>query len=428
MTVTAFEGPAGTGKTHSLMEQLAGAVERNALASHERVLALTFMHGSRRRLDTRLREIEALSGRFQASTLDSFAWRLCQRWRSLAQSLGHAIPSEGNFDLTCSLAAALLARPAVSAWVCASYPFIVVDEAQDLSTERSMMIQEAAVACHVLLAFDEFQCLNPTLRPIPIQTWLPEFCEPVKLDTCRRTEDAELLEAARAVRDGRSVDRDGRSFKLAVTPGRPQYAATYLANFIAWRRGGNVAVLTPARRGFATDIVDLVRAGPLGKSRHGPFPIEWENSDAAERDALWEGLAMPANCNVSDALAHLEPHSHLPAVKSSMEWIGRQRRVLGTDEFTANEIQRQIDRGLAARRHYGSSARTEYSAMTIHQAKNREFDHVVIIWPYTVPSDDEQKRRLLYNALTRARRSCLVLVQAQKLADAPPFVGEAVVA
>jgi superfamily I DNA/RNA helicase len=60
--------------------------------------------------------------------------------------------------------------------------------------------------------------------------------------------------------------------------------------------------------------------------------------------------------------------------------------------------------------------------MTIQQAKNREFEHVVVIWPYTVPNDNEQKRRLLYNAITRARRSCLVLVQAEELLNGPPFV------
>jgi DNA helicase IV len=60
--------------------------------------------------------------------------------------------------------------------------------------------------------------------------------------------------------------------------------------------------------------------------------------------------------------------------------------------------------------------------MTVQQAKNREFEHVVVIWPYTISDDDEQKRRLLYNAVTRAQRSCLVLVQGQELLNAPPFV------
>ena len=53
--------------------------------------------------------------------------------------------------------------------------------------------------------------------------------------------------------------------------------------------------------------------------------------------------------------------------------------------------------------------------MTIQQAKNREFDHVIALWPYTIPNDVEQRRRLLYNAITRAKRSCLVLVQAENM-------------
>ena len=423
MPVTAFEGPAGTGKTYSLMEQLGDELAGRALAPHERVLALTFMHGSRRRLDSRLREIKRLEGRFQATTLDSFAWRLCQRWRKLAGSLGHAIPAAEQYDETCALAATLLSRPVVRSWVSVSYPFVVVDEAQDLSSERSMMISEVARPCHVLLAFDEFQCLNPDLRPMPIQMWLPEVCAPTSLTRCRRTEDAELLEAARAVRDGQAVQKDGRRFKVALTPSKP-LAATYLANAIAWRQGGgNIAVLTPSRRqGFADGVVNLVRSGPVGKHRNGPFPIGWESSDEIERNALWQGLAMPASCSVADALANLEPHSHMPAVRTAEEWIARQKRVLGVEEVTADQVRRQINRTLAARRRYAGRASAEFAAMTIQQAKNREFDHVVVIWPYTIPNDDEQKRRLLYNAITRAQRSCLVLVQAQELLDAPPFI------
>ncbi len=97
-------------------------------------------------------------------------------------------------------------------------------------------------------------------------------------------------------------------------------------------------------------------------------------------------------------------------------------KVLGVNEITAGEIRRQMDRTFAMRRRYGASERDEFVAMTIQQAKNREFEHVVVTWPYTIPNDNEQKRRLLYNAITRARRSCLVLVQAQELLDAPPFI------
>lgn len=420
--MTAFEGPAGTGKTYSLMEALGVELNERALAAHERILALTFMHGARRRLDSRLRDIDGLSGRFQATTLDSFAWRLGQRWRKLALSLGYAIPAEEQYDETCALAAALMARPAVRSWVAMSYPTILVDEAQDLSSERSMMIAAIAEPCRVLLAFDEFQCLNPALRPMAIGSWLPEICTPRRLTRCRRTDNAELLEAAGAVRDARAVTQNGRRFKVVLTPGRPNLAATYAANAIAWRGGGTVAILTPSRRGgFANNIVNLVRSGSLGTRRSGPFAIEWESSDEIERSALWERLAMPDVCSVPEALSILAPHCGTPAVRTARDWIARQRRVLGVEEITAEHVRIQFNRMLAARRRHGATRQSQFVAMTIQQAKNREFDHVIVIWPYTIPDNDEQKRRLLYNAITRAQRSCLVLVQAQDLLDAPPF-------
>lgn len=423
MPVTAFEGPAGTGKTHSLMVELNGELRDRPLAPHERVLALTFMHGARRRLDSRLHEIEGLEGRFQALTVDSFAWRLAQRWRKLAGSLGYLLPNEEQYDETCALAAALMARPVVRSWVAVSYPLILVDEAQDLSFERSAIVAEATKLCRVLLAFDEFQCLNPRLRPMAIQSWLPEVCTPVSLTKCRRTDIAELLEAARAVRDGQAVKQDGKRFKVVLTPGKPNLAATYLANAIAWRDGGTVAMLTPSRSGdFVDGIVNLVCSRPLGKQNNGPFPIEWESSDEIERNTLWKSLAMPQVCSVADALAALEPHKHAPPVRTARDWIARQKRLLGLEEIHTQQIRRQINRSFAARRRDAGAKRRDFVAMTIQQAKNREFQHVVVIWPSTIPNDNEQKRRLLYNAITRAERSCLVLVQGQELLDAPPFI------
>jgi hypothetical protein len=290
------------------------------------------MHGSRRRLDSRLREIDGLGGRYRAVTVDSFSWRLVQRWRRLAASLGYGIPPEGWYDDTCSLAATLLARPAVKSWLAVSYPLMLVDEAQDLSAERSAMVAEAAISAHVVLAYDEFQCLNPALRPMPIQAWLRGACTPVSLTRCRRTNDAELLAAARAIRDTQSVNQNGRRFKVMLTPGQPNFAATCLANFIAWRADGRVAVLTPSRRGgFVDSVVNLVCSRSLGKQHNGPYPITWENSDESERSDLWQRLAVPDRCSIPNALAALTAHAGMPAVKAATEWIVRQKRVVPTD-------------------------------------------------------------------------------------------------
>jgi superfamily I DNA/RNA helicase len=61
------------------------------------------------------------------------------------------------------------------------------------------------------------------------------------------------------------------------------------------------------------------------------------------------------------------------------------------------------------------------SAMTAHGAKNREFDFVVVLWAASITGSDDQKRRLLYNAITRAKSRCLILVQAKSNMTSAPF-------
>ncbi|MDX2417563.1 MAG: ATP-binding domain-containing protein [Xanthomonadales bacterium] len=422
MTVIAFEGPAGSGKTYRLMEELTEALERRPLAEHERVMALTFMHGSRRRLDARLRNIDALSGRHTATTLDSFAWRITQRWQSLARHLGHEMPADVDYERTCELATALLERETVRTWVNQTYPYILVDEAQDLSTERSSMIAALAQQGKILLAYDEFQCLNTALLPIAIENWINAHCEPIVLEGCRRTEEAELIDAAIAVREGRTVTREGKRFKVIATPGHVNFRATCVANAIAWRNGGTIAVLTPSRQGgFANSAVSRVSEGPIGQRQNGPYNILWESSDEQDGAVLWDRLAIKGDCTVDEALEAIARDRHEPAFRTLRNWLKRQRSAKGVQEFSEADLRRQLDKTLSVRRRYGHRIQTEFSAMTIQQAKNREFDHVIILWPYNVPNDDEQKRRLLYNAITRAKRSCTVLVQSEEMLAEPPF-------
>jgi hypothetical protein len=425
VTVIAFEGPAGCGKTHRLMDELAGELRARPLTSHQRVLALTFMHGSRRRLDARLRRVPGLAGRFEATTIDSFAWRLTQRFRRLADSLGRTVPPENDFTATCALAAYLMERPIVRSWIQMSFPILVVDEAQDLSAERSSMIAARAVDGKTFLAFDEFQCLDATLLPIAIETWLRNHCNPVVLTGCRRTNDNELIEAARAVRDGRALIRNGKKFKIIPTPGHVNLGATCLANAIAWRQGGNVAILTPSRQGgFAENAVARVAEGPVGRKQNGPFAIVWESNDKIELQQIWDRLGIPDSCPYADALRALAAHKQIVAVKTVHEWLAQRRSATGLETVRADELRRRLERALAQRRHYTEREEVVFAAMTIQQAKNREFDHVIVFWPYTVRADNVQKRRLLYNAITRAKRSCTILTQSAEMLRKPPFAAE----
>ena len=162
-----------------------------------------------------------------------------------------------------------MARPAVASWVAMSYPIILVDEAQDLSSARSTMIAGVGsnpASCG--LAFDEFQCLDPALRPMPIQNWLPSVCVPTSSTRCRRTNSAELLQAARAVREWRCRSTRGKTFQGSgdlrpTSRWRPIWRMRLPGGTVAW---GPVAVL--GHRGAAALLMPS-----SGWSAHVPWEI-----------------------------------------------------------------------------------------------------------------------------------------------------------
>lgn len=424
MTTSAFEGPAGYGKTYSLMQQLELDCDTILTKTHHRVLALTYMQGSRRRLDAMLRMKPFTKGRFEAITLDSFAWRLCQRWRSLVSELGHVMPTDAQYDRTCEIAAELLSHSAVRNWVCGTYPIILVDEAQDLSAPRIDVLHKLGQASRVLVAYDEFQCLDPALRPVAVTTWLPTVCTPIVLSVPKRTTQPGLLAAATAIRNGTNLPANSRDFTVKDAAHRrglaPTLAATLLAVQIVGRTG-SFAILTPSRAPYALNIVDLVKTRTLGKKSLGPYPVLWEESEMQEFSAIADAFDTRAVYSFTEARAELQKYPGHAGVSTALAWADRRRRTAGIENFTRDELLQQIKKSIGIHRRYKRLTQSSLLAMTIHQAKNREFDHVVVIWPYQVSGDAEQQRRLLYNAVTRAKKSCLVLAQDPKMLKSPPF-------
>jgi hypothetical protein len=108
MTLFAVEGAAGCGKTVLLIGTLEEALARTPLGDGRRVLALTFMHGARRRLHDKLRGVSDLRGRLHCVTIDSFAQRLVGRWQSLATALEVPPLRADQYDAQCDAAGLLL--------------------------------------------------------------------------------------------------------------------------------------------------------------------------------------------------------------------------------------------------------------------------------------------------------------------------------
>jgi hypothetical protein len=420
VTVFAVEGPAGCGKTVRLMETLGETLSAAPLREGQRVLALTFMHGARRRLHEKLRGMDGLRCRVECVTVDSFAQRLGRRWRSLATALGVPPLLFDQYDAQCDAAGLLLERPEVAAWVRASFPSVLVDEAQDLKPQRLRMIRALADSNALLMAADEFQCLDPALRPNPCFDWLHAACRPVTLTQIHRTNVPALLTAAASIRAGAPA-QPGSGFKILVAKGLP-IAAAYLANAIAWRCSGTVAVITPSLRGgFARDVVTRVGQQACGKRGNGPYTIRWDRSDDEEVAALLQNFPMNDTVSLAETLAAL---GHLPtsaAVRQTCSWVRRQAHAAGVTFFNRSEVTAIIGRQVALRRQRFGADKFDFTALTVQQAKNREFDGVVVLWPFQVGGDAEHKRRLLYNAITRARRWCTVILQGDDLSALPPF-------
>lgn len=421
MTIQAVEGGAGCGKTYRLMEMLAERLQTHPLGDGQRVLALTFMHGSRRRLSERLRSVANLRGRVECCTIDAFAWRIYRRWRGLAGELNIVPANEGQFESVCDAAGLLLEQPQVCTWVAASFPIVLVDEGQDLKPVRLRMLKALAGSVHALIAADEFQCLDQALRPNPLVAWLQHDAEPETLVQVRRTNAQGLLAAASAIRAG-NAPVNGAGFKLLPPGASVPLAATLLANAIAWRQGGDVAVITPAMQGgFAASVITRLAQGPCGKQQNGPFTVHWEGNDRDEAQAIIADLDLAADAPAAAAFEALREMPRTGPVRATLSWVENQFHACGRADFTRAEIEAVISRHVSLRRQHAGSASHQLTAMTVQQAKNREFEGVVVIWPYQVGGDAEHKRRLLYNAITRAKRWCNVIVQGQNILGTAPF-------
>src|SRR5579862_1214904 len=291
MTLFGIEGVAGSGKTHRLMELLEAHLRLATLEHHELALALTFMHGARRRLRDRLRAIKPLHNRFECMTIDSFAQRVLRRWRTLAKTRGMLIPSGTDFDAQCDGAADLIDIEQVRTWVASRFPIVLLDEVQDLGRGRLRIVSSLAKSVTMFVAGDEFQCLESTLRPSPAITWLRTECTPEQLTKIHRTKASALLAAARDLRDGKPPVA-GTDFKVHAAPSVP-LAAAYLANAINWNGGSTIAAITPVLKGgFAHAVVNRVSTIACDKAKKGPHPFLWENSDAEEAAAIVESLTL----------------------------------------------------------------------------------------------------------------------------------------
>jgi hypothetical protein len=424
----AYLGPAGSGKTYALMEEVKRISGTTSFHPTQAILAITFMHGSRRRLAERLRAFAKKGFPTQCDTIDSFCLQIVNRFRrylgkpkpiSIRPSLGEDKWQEGDrhwqttFTVIRRAAIELLGKTSVRSAIASAYPIILVDEFQDCEGELLELIGLLSIESELLLAADEFQHLSSD-EVCPARTWLDTVgCEIIPMVRNRRTSNNVLLETASAIREGSSAVR---SIEVHLVPSG--IAAYEISSHFTWGKipfGKSKVLISPVRpesSSWFQGILDSLKKELGKKSRVGPCPFTW---DGGEQDQFEIASALVCGrCTASeevnksflDEFERVENPIVRMAAKHARRLIGiRGDDAIGTPEFF--DILQQTSHSASAFRTERSNSRT---AMTVHGAKNREFDFVFIAWPYEAQRE-LLGRKLLYNAVTRAKEKAILFVQ-----------------
>lgn len=416
MPFKGFEGPAGTGKTHHLIEAVRGRTAELVMQPHSRILALTFMHGSRRRLEERLAQPAETRGRVTCMTIDSFANHVVRRWQSyLAQ-----LPDMKQFDQVCDSCGQLLERPEVVRWVHSAFPILAVDEAQELAPPRLRIVRALSERLDAFVAADEFQCLDQELDTGPFVDWF-NAGNVQQLNQVRRTNQPGLLAGALALRGGNPLQA---GVGLAFSYQFPAQMPFAIGHAINRDRLGTAVIVAPGSGPWATTVIQRLSAGMQTPNQVvPPTRLGWETGSSEEAGRVSGTVCPGESVETADLIAGLFGIAEQPPwLKTVIASVQHGRRALGQQDWSKEQVHDLCERKASAYRAYGYGHSRNVPVLTIHGAKNRQFRNVVVLWGPGVIGTDDYKRRLLYNAITRAEQRCTVFVQTQALLNAAPFV------
>jgi len=414
-------------------------IANDALGEGQRMLALTFMNGARRRLTESLNAEASFRRKFDCLTFDSFAQTLVRRRDAkLTDEVRQQAEELGQFHGPCFLAGELLNDQEVRRWVARTYPVVLVDEAQDLDVHRQGIILGLKECCTTVVAADSFQCLSDGQETADFIDRLLNAGTTHTLAQSHRTNKEGLLAAALAVRNGediRAVLNEeaigktnrvhwvGEGMELVEVPATAKNSGLLAWNLAFQLRLGSddVAVLTPDStntiiRNAISTVTNKQEPWP-----HNAFSVSWEGGDNSVADELIEAIGFPASASYDEVCKLLEEHSAQPMVRTVDRRVRRIHRVTGQNEFEKAQLVAFVSDAVRTNTRLGFKKSARIKSMSIHGAKNREFDRVIVLWPQSATGSDEYKRRLLYNAMTRAKSHCTIIVLGNGRLNSAPF-------
>lgn len=428
--VILYTGQAGTGKTTSLMQLLSQTIPLRKWDSFETVLALTFMHGSRRRLDTSLKFVKkTFNVRYQCSTIDSFVLNLTNRFRVYLGITKMIFPAETNTeslfeqfltrDKIRELAISLLSKESVKNYISNSYPIIVVDEFQDCTGSLLDIIKGLASTTTLFIAADPFQQLSDPENLDGIQ-WIKDSGyqhNDLDVNGNHRTTDDRILRTASCLRSG--VIQAGKKIDIYPCPGgrggtfglaEYQLKAQIHYNL----RHGSVAIISPtANCVFVENLLkSLAKPYTYKKPPYktiGPYSHLILPDHSIDFEKLIKEFAVRELDKNELLTLRLDDRLY---VRKCADKLLKRMSLRDIPTICFDEFSYVLEQSTHTYNNfYNNSNQGKIIFSTIHGAKNREFDTVIILWSYKATGTLIQKRKLLYNAITRAKKNVSIIVQ-----------------
>lgn len=308
-----------------------------------------------------------------------------------------------TFDEIMKSAADLSASPLVAKTVANAFPLIVVDEFQDCTRSQLSLIANLKEYSNLILAADPFQALDGDESACK---WARGFegqesFQLTWLKDCRRTECPYLLEAAHALLENRPATYSGDTLPFFHAPRYP----VAVWKVIPQRKADRTAALIyPAHRALSNlknsvESQNERRAAEGGKPLRFPWRTLLSDSELAKQthgefiEAIRQGT--------------WNQNEKWREMYEQVQYLAKARGHIKPPE----KFFEYVVNSFVQARKFVAGQSIKFEATTVHGAKNTEFNHVYVVWDNNLCKriGDERKRRLLYNAITRAQTSGTVI-------------------
>jgi hypothetical protein len=288
-----------------------------------------------------------------------------------------------------------------------------VDEFQDCSGDLLDIVKGLSRYSHILVAADPFQLLDSDSTCCAFE-WLRSNAELTELSGNQRTRNSVLQSSANALRASSNPEECIAVHLLDSA----SLSAWVISAKLAWgklRRNTSRVILSPVRAKSSPWVRDTIErlTKPFDKHNLGPQNFTWEATQDEEYESVLSAFS-DLNIQNEDIGHHILRECLKADHRIVRQTAARAIHLLslrGESGLPKEELVEIAGRCCHAASAFGPERPSVRRAMTIHGAKNREFDYVFILWPYQIPGSKLFHRKLLYNAVTRAKLDAVLLVQ-----------------